>query len=148
MKQVKDVMDRDVLLVSKDLSVRELAQRLLDHDADGACVVEGGALVGVVTTMDLVFQEKNVHLPTMIAFLDAYIPIGNKRAEQEIGKITASDVGHIMSRDPFTARPDDPLADVATVMVERSHSFVPVVEDGAILGAVTRRSMLRAAAGR
>jgi len=148
MQKVADVMDRDVLLVSPDLGVRELARRMLDHDADGACVVENGKLVGVVTSMDLVFREKKVHLPTMVAVLDALIPLGIERARKEIEKVAAADVRHIMTGEPYAVRPDAPVREVATHMVEEHHGYVPVVDDGAIVGAVSRRAMLRATAGR
>jgi CBS domain-containing protein len=147
MKRVADVMEREVLTVSPDVGVQELARRMLDKDTDGAAVVEGGRLVGVVTAMDLVFREKNVHLPTMFAFMDALIPLElGGRTKREMEKIAATDVRHIMTAEPYTATPATPIQEVATRMVEGHVGFVPVLDSGALVGAVTRRAMLRAIA--
>lgn len=147
MKKVADVMERDVLTVSPDIGVQELARRMLEHDTDGAAVMEGGRLVGVVTAMDLVFREKNVHLPTVFAFMDVLIPLeSGSRTKKELEKIAAIDVRHIMTADPFTTTLDATVREVATRMVEDHVGFVPVIDGGAVVGAVTRKAMLRAAA--
>lgn len=148
MRHASDVMETGPLEVSPEVGVHELARRMVEGDVDGACVVEGGRLVGVVTSMDLVFQEKKVHLPTVIHFIEAVIPLDFLgRTERELEKITGGTVRDIMTREPYTAKPSTAIDEVATRMVEDHLSFVPVLEGGAIVGVITRRSMLKAAAG-
>ncbi len=49
-----DLMNPEVLTVSEELSVRELAGFLLDHEITGAPVVDReGRLVGVVSVVDI-----------------------------------------------------------------------------------------------
>lgn len=147
MKTVGQVMETDVLTVSPDVGVQELARRMLEKDTDGAAVIEGGQLVGVVTAMDLVFREKNVHMPTVFAFMDILIPLETgERTRKEMAKIAAIDVRHIMTTTPYTTTPDATLQEVATRMVEDHVGYVPVVDGGSVVGAVTRKAMLRAAA--
>ncbi|MCK6501965.1 CBS domain-containing protein [Myxococcota bacterium] len=141
----QEIMDRRPTVVEPDLPVADLARRLLESGVEGVCVVEGEALVGVVTAMDLVYREKNVHLPTVFTFMDAVIPLGWKRAEEELGKIAGLTVRAIMSRAPVTVAPTADLHELATLMVERHLSMLPVVQDGRLLGVVDKRAVLAAA---
>lgn len=50
---VKDVMTRDVVAIDVGASVPEAAARLLKHKVGCLPVLEGGALIGLVTTSDL-----------------------------------------------------------------------------------------------
>jgi CBS domain-containing protein len=142
MKTARQLMDEPVV-VGPHTSLRELAARLLETRADGACVVEAGRLVGVVTTMDLIFREKKVHLPTLFTLLDAVIPLGSfDRVDAEVARIAAANVGELMTRDVVTVGPDTPLDELATRMVEDSLTLLPVVDGGALLGVVTKASLL------
>lgn len=143
MKTARELMD-DSVTVTAELPVRELAETLLDAGADGACVVDGERLIGVVTTMDLVFKEKQVHLPTLLYILDAVIPLGRMQdVDDELHKMASATVEDLMTRTVITVGPDAPMDEVATRMVEDHLTLVPVVDDGRLLGAVTKRSLLR-----
>ncbi|MBK8482685.1 MAG: CBS domain-containing protein [Proteobacteria bacterium] len=133
--------------VSPTLSVQDLARLLLEEQLDGVCVVaEDGALVGVVTSMDLIFQEKQLHLPTFFMLLDGVLPLDAPwRAERELDKISGAEVADIMTADPVAVAKDTPLDQVATLMVERHISILPVVADDRLIGVVTKPAMLRAA---
>lgn len=148
MKRASDVMDRDVLIVSPDTQVRELAARLLGEKRDGACVVDGGKLVGVVTEMDLIFQEQPVHLPSFFVFFDAVIPLERpSHVQHELDKLLGAQVRDIMSTDLITVASTAALEEVAATMVRRHTGFVPVLEGGAVVGVVTKRAVLKAAFG-
>lgn len=143
MKTARALMEPAVT-VGPDATVRAIADLLLDRGDDGVCVVDGDRLIGVVTTMDLVFKEKKVHLPTFIAILDAVIPLGSMRdVEDELHKIAASTARELMSDDVITVSPDDTMDTLATRMVEEHLTMLPVVRGGALLGVVTKRSLLR-----
>lgn len=136
----------DALTVSPKSSVRDLVELLLNEHADGACVLDEDRLVGVVTTMDLVFQEKRVHLPSVLSIMDFAIPLEPpRRLREELDKIAGTDVESIMSGEPIVVGPDAPMSEVATMMVEKHLTIVPVVEDGRLRGIVTKEGLLRAA---
>jgi len=50
---IHDVMTHDVVTVSPDASIGEVAQQLLDHRIGGVPVIEKGRIVGVITESDL-----------------------------------------------------------------------------------------------
>lgn len=141
-----DAMDERCLIIEPSLAVDQLASQLDEQGIPGALVVEDGALVGVVTEMDLVFRNKRVHLPTVIAIFEAVIPFDpGGRAKAELVKATGATAAEIMTRDVVTATPTTPLADVAAWMVDQSLSMVPVLDAGRVVGVVTRRSAMRQA---
>ena len=146
--QARDIMV-EALTVLPSTSVRELVELLLSRHSDGACVIENGALVGVVTTMDLVFQEKRVHLPSVLSFMDFAIPLEPpRRLQEELDKIAGTNVASIMSEEPVTVAPSELMSAVATMMVEQHLTLVPVVERGQLLGVVTKEALLRGAFSR
>lgn len=144
MKTARDLMEPALVLPS-DTTIRKLTDRLLADDTDGACVVDDGSLVGVVTTMDLVFKEKNVQLPTFLTILDAVIPLGSMEdVQEEMEKIAAANVAELMTEDVITVAPDDTIDTLATHMVEKHLTLLPVVDaSGAVLGVVTKKGLLR-----
>lgn len=142
--QARDVMI-EALTVVPDRSVRELAEQLLAQGLDGACVVENGRLIGVVTTMDLVFQEKQVHLPSILSFMDFAIPLEPpSRLREELDKIAGTKVAEIMSGEPIFVEPEVPVSEVASKMVDEHLTIVPVVERGEVIGMITKQALLRA----
>lgn len=148
--QARDIMI-EALTVVPDRSVRDLAVLLLERGLDGACVLENARLdqlVGVVTTMDLVFQEKQVHLPSILSFMDFAIPLEPpSRLRAELDKIAGTTVGEIMTREPVTVEPERPVSEVARMMVDQHLTIVPVVEDGVLLGMITKQALLRSVLG-
>ncbi len=134
------------VVVGRDMPVRELAELLHQEDVDGACVMDGDELVGVVTTMDLIHRETSLHMPTTFVLLDAVIALPGewKRAERELDKIASVDVGALMSSKLVTVGPKATLQQCADHMVRKHLTILPVVEAGQLLGVVTKDAMLRA----
>lgn len=146
MKTARELMHEPVI-VGPHTNLRELAERLLQSGADGACVVEAGRFIGIITTMDLVFREKKVHLPTMFTILDAVIPLGSlDKVDAEIARITAANVGELMTRKVVSVGPDATIDEIATLMVEKGLTLIPVVERDALLGVVTKPGLLAGSA--
>lgn len=136
----------EALIVTPETSVRDLVAMLLHEHSDGACVVDEGKLVGVVTSMDLVFQEKRVHLPSILSFMDFAIPLEPPdRLRSELDKIAGTRVDEIMSDHPITVLPATPMSEAATLMVEKHITVLPVVEGGELVGMITKQALLRAA---
>ena len=95
-------------------------------------VLSGGTLVGLLTD-----GEVQRALP----------PMSDQRTPWEFLCLTGSlQVGEIMRRELFTARPDDDLRQSITTMLERHVGGLPVLyEDGTLVGILTLTDVLRAA---
>ncbi|HXV92524.1 MAG TPA: CBS domain-containing protein, partial [Pseudonocardia sp.] len=57
-------------------------------------------------------------------------------------------VESVMTPSPVSVRPEDDLADVVALMLDAGIRSVPVVDDGRLVGILSRRDVLRAVAHR
>jgi tRNA nucleotidyltransferase (CCA-adding enzyme) len=79
-------------------------------------VIEGGAIVGIVTRSDL---------------------------DPHVGQLEWTPVRLAMSASPRTVTPDTPIDDVVHALLDGNFNGVPVVADGMVVGMITRRDLLR-----
>lgn len=133
------------LYLRPDDGVAEAARRLLPTGLDGAPVVnEEGELVGVFTLADVIFSEKQVHVPEPMVLFDAVLTFGTRKLKAELDKITAVTVAEAMNSPAITVGPDDSVAKVASLMVEKSLSVVPVIgANGRLRGTIGRRDVVK-----
>ncbi len=105
--------------------------------------------MGLVTEADLVLPDDqgDLHLPHYINLFGGTVflePLG--RFEQRLRKAFASTAADMMTRDPDTVAPDTSAKDAARLVHESGHNRLPVVEDGRLVGVVTRLDLLGALA--
>ncbi|MDD5070187.1 MAG: CBS domain-containing protein [Candidatus Omnitrophica bacterium] len=144
---VKDIMSKKVYTVGIDMDVHKLAEEFIARNISGAPVVDAdGRLLGLVLEEGILFQDKNVHLPTILNLSLGFVTLGLKQFEQEMKKITAGTVKDIMSEHPVTISSAMTIEAVATKMIETQVYYFPVVEDGRLIGVLTKRDIVRAIA--
>ena len=150
MLDVRDIMDSSPATVRPDTRVEEVVALLREHGLPGVPVVnDDGDCVGIVTEADLVLPDDqgDLHLPHYINLFGGTVflePLG--RYEQRLRKAFASTAEDMMSRDPDTVAPDTSAKDAALLIHETGHNRLPVVEDGRLVGVVTRVDVLGALA--
>lgn len=145
--QVSEIMTRDLITVTKDLGTRELAEIFIAHNISGAPVVdENGNYLGVVLEEGLIYQDKNVHIPTFMSLSVSFLPLGLGHFEEELKKIAAATAGELIESNTLTVNSCTTVEDVATMMVEKGQHFFPVLDDGRLAGVVTKKDIVRAIA--
>ncbi len=143
---VRDVMTRDVVTLRPEQTFEAAADVLAEHHIGAAPVVDGGKLVGLLRDEDLIVSEANLHVPTIVSFLDAefVLPGEQRRFEKELRRMVGATVADLMATDFETVGPDDTLATVATLMHDRDVTHVPVVDAGGkLVGIVARGDLVR-----
>lgn len=65
----KDIMTREVVSVSPSDSIREAYQRLAQSGFSGLPVVEGGLVVGLLTSHDIIAKGGNIDTPALVSRL-------------------------------------------------------------------------------
>ena len=145
MPKVADVMTRDVITVTPETPLRELASILSEKHINGVPVVDDkGNVLGVVCESDLVNQNKPLHIPTVFVILDSVIPLENPwRLQKEFKRLAATTVGDIYSRPAVSVEPDTDLSEVARIMSERKLYTLPVIEGGKLVGVVGKADVIR-----
>ena len=144
-KTARDIMTPDPISVAPDDSVTDAARLMVDRRIGGLPVLDHGRLVGIVTEGDLIMQDVKLEFPTYIHLLDGMImyPPATARFEDELRKAVAASVAAVMTKDVVTVEADTPVEDVATLLVERHVSRIPVVENERVIGIVSKSDVVR-----
>lgn len=123
--RVSDYMTRDPLTVSPETEITQVVRLLIDHDRSGALVVDrDGMLVGIITERDCI---------EVVSAADYYEEWGGP-------------VSNFMSAPVEQISPDDNVVDVAVRMVSSRYRRFPVIDNGRLVGLMSRREVLRALA--
>ncbi len=105
---------RDVLTVDPDTSVREAIEKMEDISAGTVVVMEGGAVVGMVSERDVI-----------------------RKVVLQGQKIDKVKVREIMSTDLTTITPETLLDDCMQLITEKRIRHLPVLCNGSLCGIVS-----------
>ena len=140
-----DVMISNVITVTPDSDVVEVAKTLLSNRISGAPVIDkSGRLVGIVSEGDLLRRAEmgtERHRSWWLQLLTS-----KEALAQEFLQSHSRKVGDVMTRGVVTVAPDTPLSDVATTLEKHGIKRVPVVKDSKLVGIVSRANLLQALA--
>ena len=141
----RDIMDADPPFCSMGDSIETVARRFVDEDLTGMLVVdEDRCLVGVITESDLIDQQKNLHLPTVITLFDMVIPMGESQFEEELAKMQAMTVGDLMQDEVQSVNADSELSSIASIMGDKRIHHLPVMENGSVVGLISKHDVVKA----
>lgn len=145
MLKAKDIMTANVITVKKDLLIKELSEGFVKHRVGGFPVIDDSdQLIGVVTEKDLIEQNKNLHMPTVISLFDAVIYLeSNKKFEAEVKKFTGTKVEDIYTPKVITVNPETLLSEVASIMANKNFYTLPVMEEGKIVGIIGKVDLIK-----
>ena len=132
---VHDVMSTGVVMAKKTDTVRSVVVKMLSRNCGAIPVVEDdNRLVGMVTVRD-------VMLPLYPHYGDYIHDNVRSRdfSEMEEGypDVLAKKVEEIMSTNPLTVSPNDPILQAASYMGLKNFRRIPVVEKGKLVGMVS-----------
>jgi len=145
MLKAKDVMTRDVITVTPETEVTEIAKLLLDKHFNGVPVLDRqGRLVGIICQSDLIAEQKKLPIPSVFTILDAFIPIYPPgRNAKEVQKIAAINASQAMTPNPVTVGPETGLDEIASIMVNKNIHTIPVVEGNKLVGIIGKMDILQ-----
>lgn len=138
--KVKDVMTREVVSVGPETPLKEAARLLGAKGISGLVVMDGDAVVGVLSEADILVKEGGERV-THTGVLGWLFETGASELET---KLAARTVGEAMTSPALTIGPDRPVHEAAARMIEDGVNRLPVVEDGKLVGIVSRADLVRA----
>lgn len=144
--KVKDIMSTNVLTVSKDTSVEEIAGILVKNNISGVPVVdEENRVIGIVTEKDLLYKDIKPRFPAMVEILGGMMFLsGVKEYNTELKKLVATKAEELMTKRVITIDPDSTIEKAAGIMVNKNINRIPVVdEDNHLLGIISRADIIR-----
>jgi len=121
--KISEFMDQVVPTIGPDMQIMQAVDYLLRHRVTGVPVVDShGSLLGIITETDL--------LKLVTEGIQGQPP-------------TEATVAEYMSTDVVTVPPTMDIYYVAGIFLKNKFRRLPVVEDGKIVGAITRFDLLR-----
>jgi CBS domain-containing protein len=170
---LRDLMQRDVLAVAPDLTLRELVELFAEQEVSGAPVISGGKVVGVVSTTDIYDLREDVAglAPRGRGSPDDGEVVGRRSGEplglfadewepsdvdaqawlratrdQDWDILDAYTVAEIMTRDVVSQPSNTTVKKAARYMLEAGIHRVLVIDGGVLQGIVTTTDIVRAVA--
>ena len=172
--RLTDLMQRSVVSVSPDLTLRELMEILTQQEVSGAPVVTGGVVVGVISTTDIFEFREDAPIVTLRpgGVLDESEGAPRRRAgaqseffaesaepaeidavqwmkttrERDWDLLDEYTVADVMTRDVMSRPSDSSLQGVAKFMLDSGIHRVLVIDEGELKGIVTTTDIVRAVA--
>lgn len=141
----REMMTTKVHQVAANSTIGDALQLLRAHTISGLPVVDrDGRLVGVITGGDVLraFQQRAQKIyhslfgPTQVA-IDEAVWTTDRKA------MLALSVEKMMSKGLVTVGPDTPVGEIADLMLSEKVRRVFVVDQGRLLGVVTRNDIVR-----
>ena len=143
MMTVRDAMTRSVLTVPLIAPLREVAQVLVDNGISGVPVVDvDGTVLGVVSEADLLVKEQG---PGAIRHRPLARFVGESRAARaQLVKLEAVTAHEAMTSPAITITSGRPIHEAAAIMTARRINRLPVVDNGRLVGIISRADLVRA----
>jgi CBS domain-containing protein len=143
--RARTIMSTTLFTVERQTPVRDVIRLLIDQRISGVPVVEDGAVVGIISEGDLILRERAYRQRGGMAFLAQQLFEDHEKLALEYRKAHGLVAEDVMSEPVIAILPGTPVEEIAHLMAERQIKRVPVVEDGRLVGIVSRWDVLRAA---
>ncbi len=117
-KVVRDIMTSPVITISHNTEIKKAEVLMTRYGVNVLPVLKSGRYFGIITRE--VVEKAILHGFGM------------------------SKVQEFTTTDAETTAPDTPLQEVERTMVEKNQRFMPVIQDGRVVGCITRTDLLRA----
>jgi len=137
---VGDVMTRDVVSVTPETPLKDVAAVLVERGVSGLPVCDAdGAVVGVLSEADLLVKQGGS--PDRSGGLFAWLV--ETASAPDLAKLRAHTAGEAMTTPAVTVPAGSAVSEAARTMVSLGVNRLPVVEDGRLVGIVTRADLVR-----
>jgi CBS domain-containing protein len=138
MLKIRDIMTRDVVSAAPDLTIREAMELLSERHVSGAPVVDGGKVVGIFSTSDL--------LAFLADLSDTTPSLSFMRRKGRTTPLEDVTIDEVMTRKVHSLPPDCSVDEAADLMGKKQIHRVLVMEGGALLGIVSTSDVAKAVA--
>lgn len=140
----RDIMTSKVITVTSATLVSEVARLLFERRISALPVVDGERLVGIVSEADLLHRYE-IGTDCALGGDPWWMRLFSAdRSPAEYVKSHARYARDIMTREVATVAPDAPLAAIATLLERRRIKRVPVLDEGRLVGIVSRSDLVHA----
>lgn len=148
MTTAAQIMTKKVLTVKPSTPLREIAALLAENNISAVPVVDArGDVVGMVSEGDLVRGHTVAHDERSAWWLEM-IAEGSKLSPEYETYVRSADktAADVMSKPVITAAPDATTVELAQLMEKHKIKRLPIVENGKLVGIVSRANLIHSMA--
>jgi CBS domain-containing protein len=140
---IEDVMTRRVITVRPETTVQEAARLMVANGVSGLPVIDASErVVGMVSDGDLILRQRR---PKVRPWWRLFFENAEDLA-REYRKLVGFTVGEVMTQPALVISPVFGIETAAAIMDNRRIRRLPVVQDGRLVGIVSRGDLIRAIA--
>jgi CBS domain-containing protein len=144
-----DIMEKDVVTVRDNQTLKELAQLFITRRISGAPVIDAaGRLVGVVSQTDLVRRDREAQPPHEAPAYHQDIDRWLGRQGFQVEAPDYAMVRDVMTPVVLSAAADTPVEDLARLMTSKRIHRLVIMSGERLAGIVTSMDVMRAFSGR
>lgn len=136
--RIRDIMETNVITVSKHTTYGELARLIFERGISGAPVVEEGKLIGIISEKDL-FRVLYPFYTSFYQNPELYTDLEER--EDKMREIQNKPIEKYMITKVITVSPDDPVMKGGALMLAYNINRLPVVEGGKLVGIISRKKI-------
>jgi len=137
-----DIMTTDVVTVGLTTKVSEIAKILLERRISAVPVTDpDGSLIGIVSEGDLMRRSETETITQRSWWLEYFTFSYDLQAE--FIKTHARTAAEVMTPNPISVSPETPVNEIAAILEKHRIKRVPVLQDRAIVGIVSRANLLQ-----
>ncbi len=147
--KVREVMNSKPVTCQAGDLVSDAAKIMKKKKISGMPVLDGERLVGVISESDLLHllsteEEGQLWLPSPFEIFE--VPFRDllkwEKLHGNMEDISKKNISEVMNRNVRQISPDDSIEDAAAIMVRHKINRLPVVDDGKLVGIVTRGDII------
>jgi len=140
---VRSIMTSNPATIGPDAKIWEAANAMLDRRVSGLPVInDEGRLLGIISESDFLHRGE-IHADGPHGLWRTLFASRASLAE-EYAKAFGQNVGEVMSSPAAAVEPETPIEAAAGLMAKNNIKRLPVVEDGKLVGIVTRSDIMGA----
>jgi len=140
--KARDVMVAPVVTATPHATIKSVAETFLKYRISAVPVVDDkGALVGIISEGDLMHRAETGTERQRPWWLQAIM--SQDGLALDYVKAHARKVADAMTRQVITASPETSLQDIAALLEKHAIKRVPIVENGQLVGIVSRANLVQ-----
>lgn len=150
---VKEIMKKRVITLKSNDTIKDVVLTFSKHNISGAPVVDDkGKVIGMMSETDIITTLERMGREVKMVYLSPALSMvglsfketpSEKRVEEIFKDVSDIKVSDMMKRNVKSVAPNDKLKAVIDIIASGKINRVPVIENGKLVGIVTRGDIIR-----
>jgi CBS domain-containing protein len=145
--KISSIMTKEVVSVSPNEKLLDVAEKLHQRGFNGLPVVDNGKIIGMITESDLLSRgSTSLHIPSIIKFLHEldFEKYSGKFKSADFQTIVDANAADVMNTEFVSIGPDAEIMELLNIFQEKHVNPIPVVdEERKLVGIVSLSDIIK-----